>query len=212
MLDHTIAIGAALFALALVYFVFRSIARTDVTTISHMKQSKLVSRPSKTKKPKERKDRREDERYQREMDALIAREVARENVSMRSDTHKPKPKLLEEVQKDTSRRPKTPTSLSTAAVEKQAKIDKESGFQPVVNQRKERQQQQHQQQQTSAPKPMLVNEALERKLNHFFSNLNRKEKLTRLSQPEENPTASKGATIIVRKDIANARSWQQQQQ
>nr|CCC92945.1 conserved hypothetical protein [Trypanosoma congolense IL3000] len=200
MIEHLFAVGLALLAVALVFFVFFSINRRETASIKPVKQNKGDVKPQKSKKTKAMKD----EKFDREAEALIAREIARKNANITSDTRNPQPPRLEEARKDKrANRPKNQPTTTDEAVEKKAQVDKMSGFHSVAGPPTARHTPQ-----AAAPKPQFYDADLERKLSLFFSNINRKErKQGHFGPVEEQPTANRGATIIVKKNIANARSW-----
>ncbi|RNF11439.1 hypothetical protein TraAM80_00885 [Trypanosoma rangeli] len=202
MLDYFVAIGVALAGLLVVYYMFQSITRLEVVAVAAPQQPR--SRAHKAPKP----PRRNDAALDRDMEALIAREVARSTTSMRADIRDVRPVSLEKVQRKAAAN-KNKQVVPTAApmnTEKQKLIDKEMGFQRVEEQPKSRRnpsppQQRHPQ--------VNVDEELSRKLGQFFSNSRKEKKGLKLNLKEEQgaTSTSNGAHVVVRKDISNARTW-----
>ncbi|EAN97026.1 hypothetical protein C3747_1g344 [Trypanosoma cruzi] len=202
MLDYFVAIGVALLGLLVVYFMFHSIKKSEFVAFNASKERK--SRPRKTPKA----PRRDDSRLDREMEALIAQEVAHHTTSMRADIRVVQPVLLENMQRKVAAEKNKAASMKySSAASEQALIDKEMGFQKVVNQSKPRKS-------LSPPPPQRpqqanTDEELSRKLGQFFSN-NRKDKKglkVNLKEEQTANTKGNGVHVVVRKDISNARTW-----
>ncbi|ORC91959.1 uncharacterized protein TM35_000041730 [Trypanosoma theileri] len=200
MLDYFVAIAVALVGLLVVYFMFQSINRAEVVAVAAVPPEERKSRARKTV----RTPRRNDTELDRETEDLIAREVARQTTSMRSDIRVAQPTLLENLRKEgNSGRGKTQTHVSEHAAEKQMLIDKELGFQTVTNQPKARKAPASN---AAASVPFTQDEEMDRKLGLFFSNNRKDKKPLKFTLNDEQPTGN-GAQVVVKKDISNARSW-----
>ncbi|KAG8342689.1 hypothetical protein ERJ75_001743100 [Trypanosoma vivax] len=194
MLDHLFALGIAFVGLVVVYSLFRSIRSTDVVVATTEKPQRVQ------RKAKKAQTNKKENELELELNELIAREVNNQTASMRSDTRVTQPKLLENIQRDAAGRK---NREQTTVPEKQMKVDLESGFQPVASQPKQRPQ----------PKQVVkeqvdVDEELERKLSLFFSKTNRKEKKEFVPKTQDQqPSKGSGVSVIVKKNISNARTW-----
>jgi hypothetical protein len=206
MLDYLVPIAIAVVGIAVMVFIFQSISKADVSTVtggtSRKPRAKKASRPSR---------KYNDDVLDIATEQLIAREVARAPSGMATDTKTVAPTTLDSIRNRRHAKEESQhTQASAQLSERQKQAVKDKGF-TVVEKQKPVPKNHHQQQQKQQrdQEPPTSTEDLEKKLSLFFkSSGSRKLKESRSKADDGNgePASNRG-TVTMKGDIGGAKGW-----